>query len=347
MAAKFLLYLAAFVIVIAGLREAQALIVPFLMSGFIAIIAAPALFWLRKRGLPSWLALTVALLGVVVVGGVVSALIGGSIHEFARDLPVYQARLSVLYQGVLGQLQAWGVGGLDREFADLFDPRAAIGFAGSLFNSLGGTLANTFLILLTVLFLLAEATVMEAKLRAIADDPERLMTHVEAMFREVNRYIAIKTLTSLGTGMAVALWLWVLGVDYAALWGLLAFLLNYVPNIGSVIAAAPALLLTLVQLGVPATAWAGMGYLLINVLVGNVLEPRYMGRSLGLSGLVVFLSLVFWGWVLGMVGMFLSVPLTITLKIVMSADPRTAWAAVLLGGGQDLRQSEEGGSSRA
>lgn len=347
MVAKSLLYLAAFVIVIAGLREARELIVPFLLSGFIAIIAAPVLFWLRSRGLPGWLALTVALAGVVVVGVLVSALIGGSIHDFARDLPAYQARLSTLYQNVLGQFETWGIGALDGDIAAMFDPRAAIGFAGSLFNSLGGTLANTFLILLTVLFLLAEATVMEAKLRAISMDPDRLMTHVESVFKEVNRYIAIKTLTSLGTGLAVALWLWALGVDYAALWGLLAFLLNFVPNIGSVIAAAPALLLALVQLGVGSAVWAGIGFLVINVVVGNVLEPRYMGRSLGLSGLVVFLSLVFWGWVLGMVGMFLSVPLTITLKIIMSADPRTAWAAVLLGGGKDIEESVDKGSPSA
>ena len=115
------------------------------------------------------------------------------------------------------------------------------------------------------------------------------------------------------------------------LWGTLAFLLNYVPNIGSIIAAIPALLLALVQLGPGAVLWSAIGYLVVNNLVGNVIEPRFMGRGLGLSTLVVFLSLVFWGWVLGPVGMFLSVPLTMTLKIALDSSEETRWIAILLG----------------
>ncbi len=122
-----------------------------------------------------------------------------------------------------------------------------------------------------------------------------------------------------------------LGVDFPALWGLLAFLLNYVPTIGSFIAAVPALLLALIQLGPLTAAVAGIGFFVINVLMGNVVEPRYMGRGLGLSTLVVFVSLVFWGWMLGPVGMLLSVPLTMTAKIAMEANPSSAWLAVLLG----------------
>ena len=156
----------------------------------------------------------------------------------------------------------------------------------------------------------------------------------------MRRYLAIKSLMSLGTGAAVWLWLTILGVDYPVLWGLLAFLLNYVPNIGSIIAAVPAVLLALVQLGPAEAAWAAAGYLAVNVLFGNVLEPRFMGRGVGLSALVVFLSLVFWGWVLGPVGMFLSVPLTITAKIALAASDETRWAAVLLGTGGEAAASD-------
>ena len=136
-------------------------------------------------------------------------------------------------------------------------------------------------------------------------------------------------------GVAVWLWLWLLGVDYPILWSLLAFLLNYVPNIGSIIAAVPAVLLALVQLGPGSALWAAAGYLATNVVFGNILEPRFMGRGVGLSPLVVFLSLIFWGWVLGPVGMFLSVPLTITAKIALAASDDTRWAAVLLGTGEE------------
>jgi predicted PurR-regulated permease PerM len=143
--------------------------------------------------------------------------------------------------------------------------------------------------------------------------------------------MGIKTWTSMLTGVLVSLWLWLLGVDHAQLWGVMAFLLNYVPNIGSFIAAVPAVLLALVQLGPGSALLAALGYLVVNIIIGNVIEPRFMGKGLGLSTLVVFLSLVFWGWVLGPVGMLLSVPLTITVKLALDSKPETRWLGVLLG----------------
>jgi predicted PurR-regulated permease PerM len=136
---------------------------------------------------------------------------------------------------------------------------------------------------------------------------------------------------SLATGIAVFILLVVVGVNYAVLWGLLAFFLNYVPNIGSIIAAIPAVLLALIQLGFVESVIVAAGFVIINLLVGNVIEPRFMGRGLGLSTLVVFLSLIFWGWVLGPVGMLLSVPLTMTAKIALDSREETRWIATLLG----------------
>ena len=143
--------------------------------------------------------------------------------------------------------------------------------------------------------------------------------------------MAIKTLISLVTGIFITIWLTIIGVDYPLLWGLLAFALNYVPNIGSIIAALPAVLLAIIQLGLMRALLAAAGYIVINLLMGSVVEPRFMGRGLGLSTLVVFLSLLFWGWILGPVGMLLSVPLTITAKIALDSRDETRWIAVLLG----------------
>jgi predicted PurR-regulated permease PerM len=141
----------------------------------------------------------------------------------------------------------------------------------------------------------------------------------------------LKTIFSLATGVAIWIWLAIIGVDFALLWGLVAFLLNYVPSIGSIIAAIPAILLALIQLGVGPAVLAGLGYVVVNVVFGSILEPRFMGRGLGLSTLVVFLSLVFWGWILGPVGMVLSVPLTMIVKIAMESNEDTRWIAVMLG----------------
>jgi predicted PurR-regulated permease PerM len=158
----------------------------------------------------------------------------------------------------------------------------------------------------------------------------------------INRYMVIKTWMSLGTGVLVTIWLAILRVDYPVLWGLLAFMFNYVPNIGSIIAAVPAILLAFIQLGTTTAILAALGYIAFNVIIGNVIEPRFMGRGLGLSTLVVFLSLIFWGWVLGPVGMVLSIPLTMTMKIGLSSKEETRWISTLLGAAslQQLEREE-------
>jgi len=214
-------------------------------------------------------------------------------------------------------------------------------------SSVGGLFANTFLILLTVIFMLLEASSLPGKLRAMLDDPEGSFGQLERVVDDIKRYMAIKAATSLLTGVAVALWLWAVGVDFPILWGTLAFFLNFVPNIGSFIAAVPAVLLAWIQLGTPGAVWSLIGYLVVNNLVGNFIEPRFMGRGLGLSSLVVFLSLVFWGWVLGAVGMFLSVPLTMTVKIALDAREETRWIAILLGPEIPRNPQEKGGSEPA
>ena len=332
---SLLLVAAAFVVVVAGLKAAQALVNPFLLAVFIAVISTPPLFWLEARGLPRGAALLVVVLAVVGALLGLSIVVGASINDFTNDLPRYTERLEGQLGALVETLRGLGVElPQDRQgTADRVNPAWVLQLAGQLFSSFGAVLTNAFLILLTVVFLLVEASSFSRKLYAIARDAQLARARVDAFTGTVRRYLAIKSLMSLGTGAAVWLWLSLLGVDYPILWGLLAFLLNFVPNVGSVIAAVPAVLLAFVQLG-PATAlWTASGYLAVNVFFGNVLEPRFMGRGVGLSALVVFLSLVFWGWVLGPVGMFLSVPLTITAKIALAANDETRWMAVLLGTG--------------
>ena len=170
-----------------------------------------------------------------------------------------------------------------------------------------------------------------AKVRSAFPNAKRSLLPIAEINDNVRRYLALKTLISLTTGVLVALWLRIIGVDYALLWGLLAFLLNYIPSIGSFIAAIPAVMLAFLQLGPGDGTLTLIGYLVINTAIGNFIEPRVMGEGMGLSTLVVFLSLIFWGWVLGPVGMLLSVPLTMILKIVLEANDDTRWMAVLLG----------------
>ncbi len=328
---QILLTIAAFVIVVAGMSAAKVILVPFLLAAFIAIISAPPLFWLQRKGLSTWLALLVVILGVLFIGLLMAGLVGSSVKDFSSDLPVYEAKLRQQTTLVVGWLEKLGVDISGLAVTEIFDPGAAMKLVATLLNGLGNVLTNGFLILMTVIFILLEASSFPAKLRTVLGGPESSLVHFDKFISNVKHYMAIKTLVSLASGILVAIWLIVIGVDYPLLWGLLAFAFNYIPNIGSIIAAVPAVLLAIIQLGFIRAAIAAAGYVVINLLMGNVVEPRFMGRGLGLSTLVVFLSLLFWGWVLGPVGMLLSVPLTITAKMALDSRDDTRWMAVLLG----------------
>lgn len=335
---RLLVVIAACVIIIAGMREASAIIVPFLLSVFIAIISAPPLFWLQNRGLPRSLALLVVIAGILLAGSGLIALAGSSVDAFSQALPDYQQRLKAETSALFSWLTQRGLN-IDQELRSHIDPAQLMGLAGNLLNGLGNMLANAFLIFLTVIFILMEASDFPAKLKAAVDDPQSSMARFNTIAGNINHYLAIKTWASLATGLIIGIWLAILGVDFPVLWGALAFLLNYVPNIGAIIAAIPAVLVALVQLGTGTALWAALAYLVVNNVIGNIIEPRFMGKRLDLSTLVVFLSLVFWGWVLGPVGMFLSVPLTMTAKIALEANESTHWLSIFLGNSSSSARS--------
>jgi len=332
-----LLNAAAFVIIVAGIMSAKSLILPFLLAAFLAIICAPPLYWLRTRGVPPLLSIVLLVSLLVVIEMIVAGLVGSSLADFSKNLPFYQARLKDILAGGIAWLEGHGVDITDEVLLEQFDPGKIMGLAASTLNKMGSLLTNTFMIILTFVFILLEAAGFPDKLRAMAGNREASLHKYAAITSGVNRYMILKTLTSLATGILVTISLTVIGVDFAGMWGLVAFLLNFVPTVGSIIAAVPAVLLALVQLGPGPAAAAAACYLVVNVLIGNILEPRIMGSGVGLSPLVIFVSMAFWGWVLGPVGMLLSVPLTMTLKIALQGDDKTRWLALLLGSNRDAR----------
>ncbi|MBN2886457.1 MAG: AI-2E family transporter [Chromatiaceae bacterium] len=330
-AARSLLVAAACVILIAGMQAAASLIAPFLLALFIAIVASPPLRQLRAYGLPYSLAMLVVVLALAGIGSILGILFTNAFSDFNANLPAYQERLKQLTGDFAAWLDSIGIHASRQALQTYIDPARALGLAGEFISGLSGALTNAFLILLTVIFILYEAVSLPAKLRLALHDPHASTERLRHILESVNRYMGLKTLTSLGTGIVIWVWLRVLDVDFAVLWATIAFLLNFVPTIGSILAAIPAVLLALVQHGLQNALLVTAGYVFVNTLIGNILEPRIMGRGLGLSTLVVFVSLVFWGWVLGPVGMFLSVPLTMALKIALDASPQTRPLAILLG----------------
>ncbi len=328
---RFMLIAAAFVIVIAGLKSSSAILTPFLLAGFISIICAPPLFWLQRQGFSQGFSLFLVIMGLLTLSTLLVMFLGNSIQEFSREIPGYKQKLQV----DMGKLQDWlaskKVKLPENVFEEYLDPGIAMQLVGNTLSGLGGALTNIFLILLTVAFILSEAAGFPLKMKAALHDPTAILSQYSRFLKTVNQYLAIKTWVSLATGLVVGLTLWALKVDFPALWGLVAFLLNYVPNIGSIIAAAPPVLLAFIQYGFLKAGMVVGLFVGVNMFFGNFIEPRFMGRGLGLSTLVVFLSLAFWGWILGPTGMLLSVPLTMIVKILMESREETRWVSVLLG----------------
>ena len=315
------------------MQAARVVLVPLLVAIFIAVLCTPLTRLLERIRIPTGLAVAIVIILIIGTMTLVGTFVGGSLAAFNDRLPFYQTRLDEIFTEMATLLgQEVSVGRL----LEMVQPGAAMGLVATLLNGIQGLLANFFLIAFSVIFMLLESSTFPAKmqlvLRASRGEPE----YFKRFTSSVQRYLGIKTLTSLVTGLAVGMLAAGFGLDFPFLWGLLAFLLNFIPNIGSLIAAIPAVLLALIQFGGWESALIALGYFVINIAIGGIIEPRVMGRGLGLSTLVVFLSLVFWGWILGPIGMLLSVPLTMTAKIALESSERTATAALLLSPGERI-----------
>lgn len=328
---RFMLLAAAFVVIVAGMRVASPLLVPFLLAIFISVLCSPPLTWLQNRGVPNALAILLIMLIIVGAGSLLGSIFTRSLSDFAADMPVYTARLEAVADDFALKLQDWGVDTSESEWREWFQLQSVFPYARTLLGSLGTIATNAFLILITVVFILAEEASMQTKLDKVLKPQDKEVMSIFRISQTINHYMAIKAMISLLTGFCAFILCLAVGVEYAILWGTLAFLLNFIPTLGSLLAAVPPVLLALVQLGPLSSLVVAAGYLAINTVIGNFMEPRIMGRGLGLSPLIVLMSLVFWGWVLGPIGMLLSVPLTMMVKIALEAFPDTRWVGAVLG----------------
>tara|TARA_R110002072_G_scaffold114317_6_gene244221 strand:- start:1794 stop:3026 length:1233 start_codon:yes stop_codon:yes gene_type:complete len=385
--ARLLFIAAAAVIVCAGLKSAQDIVVQFLLAVFLALICLPAMHGLARIGVPAAFRVLGVLIGLAVIMFGMAAIVGTEVQDFDQARAGYQARLTDWWLNSKEQLKEHGLElPFDQEPAPPrnAEPDAAVGaapgaapgatsgaagsstqvvanskpndtskptsgklgglsvttvfaYASSAFATLGGLASNAMVIFLLLVFLLAESAGFPAKVRAATHGQGQVQARLDEVASRINRYFAIKTAVSALTGITAGVGLSLMGVDFPILWGLVAFLLNFVPNIGSIIAAMPPTLIALVQ---PEGFWQlAVGvlvlYVAINLIYGNLVEPKWLGKGLDLSTFVVFASLVFWGWLLGPVGMLLSTPLTAALRIAMEAFDDTRSIAVLLGAGVD------------
>jgi len=330
--------MAAVIVIILGMQMAKELLVPFLIAAFLALITVRPMLWLQQKRIPSFLAAMIIVVSIMLLFAAVGAILGSSIADFTAALPGYQAQLDLIVDGVFDFVVEHLSGDESLEsLGQMVDPGWAMGLVATILNSLKGVLTNTFLIIFLMIFMLLEVSSVGTKVEAAFGRSADSLEGPREFLHNLGRYLGFKTIVSIATGTCAGLVTWWIGLDFPLLWAMLAFLLNYVPTIGSIIAAVPAVLLALVQLGPGAAGATAIGFAAINVVFGNIVEPRLMGYGVGISPLVVFVGLVFWGWVFGPVGMLLSVPLTMTLKLALESDADTRWIAILIGSERDAQ----------
>jgi AI-2 transport protein TqsA len=329
--ARAVIVTAALAVAVIFLQSATSIIAPVLLAAFIVVILTPPLRWLRRKRVPQWLYLPLIVLLLFEAGSLLGLVFTGQLEGIRDSLPSYRERVALLrdYFGVW--LEEAGVEMAREAVKDIFDPNILVDLVRAAISNMRSTFGTGLLVLLSVVFMLLEASGLQAKLRKAFHLREESEVRLQRVFSAINHYMVIKSLASLATALCIWGWLWMLGIDYAVFCAILAFLLNFIPFIGGLLMAVPALLLALVQAELKVTLLVALGYLVVNTVIGSILEPRIMGRGLGISTLVVFLSLLFWGWVLGTVGVFLAVPLTMVLLTALDSSPHTRPLAILLG----------------
>lgn len=337
--AKTVLMLAGLVIVVAGLKLAASLFVPLVTAMFITVVSLPVVRWLTARRVPRWAAILLAvLLDLVVLVGF-AGLVGGSLNEFYGRVPYYQQRLGELTIETAAWIDQLGGVHLDSDrIGRAVDQVQVMSIVADVFQRLTNLASKTLLVALLVLFMLFEAGPWRMKLAYILHSPTQDLPRFANAAREVQTYLVVKSGLSVVTGALCGGWVAICGVDFPLLWGLLAFLLNYIPTLGMFIATIPPVVVALIQFGPGSALLVLAGYGVINFTLGNFVEPRIMGRALGLSPLVVFLSMVFWGWLWGPIGALVAVPLTMVIKILLANTEDLRWAAVLLGSAEWFAQ---------
>jgi predicted PurR-regulated permease PerM len=322
---------AAFVIIMAGIYFAQSVVVLFVLSFFIALLGTPPVLWLKEKRVPSGVAVFIVMAGMITILLLIGAQIASSVSSFSDELPQLQSSIREQLLELNALLKTNGIVFTDKYILDYVNPQAVMKLTATLLSGLGSALWDLVLILLTVTFILLEVSNFPVKLRAVLGDPKQVFPQFTKFLSDMKRYVVTKTIINLVAGVVIGLWMYILGVPFPVLWGFVAFLLHYIPNIGSVVAAIPPAVLALVELGMDSALLVVAGNLVVGFVLGNGIEPRLMGRKFGLSTLVVFLSLIFWGSLLGLIGAILCIPLTMTVKFAFEYNESTRWIAVLLG----------------
>lgn len=342
-ALPLLVSIASLVLILAGLRAMSGLLSPILLSLFVVLVTSPIMGWLKGRGMPGWLAYTAVVLGVIVVGLAFILFLGISLSQLSAELPAYTALIDEQLSGLQQQLASLGVTLQAVRDLEWFQPERIFQLLFSFVSTLLGTISNVGLTLLIFIYMLASATTFSAQLRRGLATDMPMLERLNNFASSISTYLLIKSWLGAMTAIAQIILMWVLGVDFAVLWGVFSFLFNFVPNIGFYIALLPPLLISILKLGWIKAIMFSVGYILINNFFDIEIAPRYLGKGLDLSTLVTFLAVILWAWILGPVGAFMALPLTVMVKkLVLETFPETQLLGQLISSGSQGEETEAG-----
>jgi len=320
-------------LVLGGIHLTAWLIGPAFLALIIVIAISPVQSWLRRRGWPSWL--TTLVLVVLVVGLLllVAVVVVASIARLAALLPQYTERGNSLLDGLAGSLQNYGVDPAQlKDAVSSISPAAVVGLIGTFLAGLAGLASSLVFLLCLMLFLSIEAGGIDQRLAAVATDRPDLERALLAFAHGTRTYLVVTTVFGLIVGVLDGVALALIGIPLPVLWGLLSFVTNFIPNIGFVIGLVPPALLALLTGGVPELLLVVGVYCVLNFVIQSLIQPRFVGDSVGLAMTTTFLALVFWTWLLGPLGALLAIPATLLAKaLLVDVDPTARWAVALAG----------------
>lgn len=336
------LTVAAYLIILSVAMYAADIITPILLAIFISIVLAQPINWLEKKKMPSGWAIFIVMMGAFLIFLGMGEIIGRSVSKFSQDAPLYAERLTTLSTDIFNTLHGLGFDISLDKIESSIKPGKVMNLGADFLGAIGSLMTNLFLIIFILIFVLLELNSFTIKIDAILGASNESTNYFSIIRVSIRQYLGLMTIISLLTGILIWIALAIIGVKYAILWAFLAFLLNFIPNIGSIVAGIPAILFATLQLGFGGAMWTLISYIAINMVVGNIIQPQIMGKGMGLSTLIVFISLIFWGFIFGTVGMFLSVPLTMIVKIILEQRKETKWISVLLGTQEEAQTIVDG-----
>lgn len=332
----FLIGIASVVLIIAGLRAVSGLLSPILLSLFVVLVTSPIMQWLKGRGLPNWLAYTLVVLGVIAIGLFFILFLAVSLSQLSAELPTYRDLIDTQLSSLSQWLASKGVESQDILALEWFQPGKIVQLLFYFVSALLGTVSNVGFTLLIFVYMLASAANFSGRLKRSLAPDSSMLERFRDFSGSISIYLLIKSWLGVMTALSQVVLMWILGIDFAVLWGVFSFLFNFVPNIGFYISLLPPLIIALLTLGWLKGLIFAVGYTLLNNFFDIAIAPRYLGKGLDLSTLVTFLAVVFWAWILGPIGAFMALPLTVMVKkLLLESFTDTELIAVLMGSGRD------------